>query len=132
MSWLRRSRERIENRPIGDGGIAIARCLLVCALRKGNLRHAIAGSPCVIGFVVEKPADPEAFASAGRLPAVDPSAISAAVRAVGPVAFQKIFFRLSLIRPSCSGAVIRPVNRQAKGTLDRRPKGTPLFAVSGA
>lgn len=63
----RKSRKRIKKRPIKDLGLAIARCLIVRALRRANLHYAIAGSPCVVGIVVHSPADLEVFVRAGRL-----------------------------------------------------------------
>jgi hypothetical protein len=59
--------ETHQEAPDSGCRIAIARCLLVRALRKENLHHAIAGGPFFIGIVVEKPADLDVFASAGRL-----------------------------------------------------------------
>lgn len=62
-----KARRRIKKRPIKDVGLAIAWCLLVRALRKGGMHHAIAGSPCVVGLIVERPADLDVIARAGRL-----------------------------------------------------------------
>ncbi|NUU44505.1 AAA family ATPase [Tardiphaga robiniae] len=54
-------------RPILDVGIAIARCMLVRALRHGGMHHALAGTPFVVGVVVKNPSDIDIVAKVGRL-----------------------------------------------------------------
>jgi ATP-dependent Zn protease len=55
-----------QHRRPTDVGLAVAANLLVRSMRRNNLHHGLLGCPCTIGFIVNNPADVEAFSQAAR------------------------------------------------------------------
>jgi AAA+ superfamily predicted ATPase len=88
----RKSRKRLKRAPIKDVALAIARCLLVRALREANMHHAIAGAPCVVGIVVANAADFDVFGRAARL------MFQRVLRETGTVAYKILEFESGAMR----------------------------------
>jgi len=90
----RKSRKRLKRAPIKDVALAIARCLLVRALREANMHHAVSGVPCVVGIVVTNAADFDIFGRAARL------MFQRVLRETGTVAYKVLEFEDGKMRGS--------------------------------
>lgn len=74
---------RIQTIPNGhpkDVGVAVALNLIVRTLRQNGLHHALTGCPCVIGFILNNPADADTFVRASRYVLRDRSRMKLDVR----------------------------------------------------
>lgn len=88
----RKSRKRLKRAPIKDVALAIARCLLVRALREANMHHVVAGVPCVVGIVVANAADFDVLGRAARL------MCQRVLRETGMVAYKILEFEAGKMR----------------------------------
>lgn len=68
-----------QRRPT-DVGLAVAANLLVRSMRHDNLHHGLSGCQCTIAFIVNNPADVEAFSQAARSLLVTRSRVNRDIR----------------------------------------------------